>query len=770
MKDEPGETKHAYQGSDSSSIASSMVPQGIGGPSSVASFQAEVGNSPEDENPRVTGRHSGGIGNAGHLNDTMPEGLPTPPSEKTGILRGSGGAGGGGGGDGGGEAAAAAALGSGHGPAGEFEDICGTTSNNGEREYLNSADEVLFMQVFVEEVGVWMDSLDRDKHFSRIIPFVALKSPMMLNAFLACGVKHLTLVNEAYKDDKALFYYDTATTQLLRSLQNPDRDIVECATTAVVLNVYEIMSEKPNERMNHIAGARALIRECGWDARSKGIGAACFWLNIGMEVLSCLAFNFSTAWDPDDWGLDTSFANNLSDNNEASTSHDRSNSHQQDRKMSHGGPEDGTVSSRKSQHDAEASTSKSSDLEPTTTAVALSAISSSSDEEMWVHRIFYIVAKIANFRAGIVVFPQEVSPIDHQVQMQKRFEEWKRLKRLCAIWNRDCPRSMRPFSYLFPSESTGPASIFPNIWYVPSGLVLYFLLGSIRVLTYCRLIKRTAVIGRLFYHTAMVLLHQVNPDEPKESIENQDAQRHHAHQVCGIVAHTKDRGVASVAIRSLAISAQVLRDPQEQDEVYMLLKKITAETGWRIGKIYSELQQVWGREMNDTTGQPPHSTASAAASSSLSTLLPPPTDLPPAASMFTHGFGQLGPGLVSSSSLGHGPGSAPPALQKVDFNTSASPMPSSSSGGGRRSPPAWSSTPNTSTMFNIHNRHLHGMPTTTNTNTSLASSSKFPPSISAPMPFRPPHMSNPLMHADFRLPDHPYKAFYKPPNDSAQFN
>ncbi|KAL1902325.1 hypothetical protein Sste5346_001301 [Sporothrix stenoceras] len=263
----------------------------------------------------------------------------------------------------------------------------------------------------------------------------------------------------------------------------------------------------------------------------------------------------------------------------------------------------------------------------------------------------------------------------------------------------------------------------------------------------------------------MVLLHQVNPDEPKVSVENQDAQRHHAHQVCGIVAHTKDRGVASVAIRSLAISAHVLRDPREQDEVYMLLKKITAETGWRIGRIYAELQQVWGREIKDTAGNSSQSTTSATVSSSPSTLLPPPTDLPQPGNMFTHGFGQLGPGLASTS--GSGFGSAPSQMQKVDFNTSASPMPTSSSG-GRRSLPIWP-TANTSTMFNVHNRHMHGMPTT-NTNTSLASSSQSPPPTTAPMPFRPPHMSNPLMHADFSLPDHPYKAFYKPPNDSAHFN
>lgn len=32
------------------------------------------------------------------------------------------------------------------------------------RSYLNNPEETLFMQVFVEEVGIWMDSLDPYKH------------------------------------------------------------------------------------------------------------------------------------------------------------------------------------------------------------------------------------------------------------------------------------------------------------------------------------------------------------------------------------------------------------------------------------------------------------------------------------------------------------------------------------------------------------------------------------------------------------------------------
>ncbi|KAI0131784.1 hypothetical protein BJ170DRAFT_577299 [Xylariales sp. AK1849] len=389
---------------------------------------------------------------------------------------------------------------------------------NGEREYLNSPEELHFMQIFVTEVGVWMDSLDKEKHFSRLVPYHALKCPMLLNALLACGVKHLTLTQH-YNDDKALFYYDTATTQLLRSLQNPERNTAECATTAVVLNVYEIMSEKPTQRMSHIAGARALIRECGWNAKSIGLGAACFWLNVGMELLSCLAFNWQTAWDPEQWGVDMDFTT----------------------EKEHG------------------------------------------QEEIWVHRVFHIVAKIANFRASIPKF-QEPSPHDEQIRLQARYAEWQRLKQMCDSWNNACPRPMHPFGYTYPSQSRDSSgkqkSLFPNVW----------------------LIKRAAVVGRLYYHTAQCLLAQINPILAKHSEESRAVQQHHAHQVCGIVAHTKDRGVASVSIRSLAIVAEALTNLQEQQEVIAVMERIEEETGWRLGSVVKNLKRVWGWEKMGGTG------------------------------------------------------------------------------------------------------------------------------------------------------------------------
>ena len=223
---------------------------------------------------------------------------------------------------------------------------------------------------------------------------------MLFTAFLACGARHLSLVNPAYTEDKALHYYDTATTLLLKQLQNPNRDTGLAATTAVILNVYEVMSERALQRMNHIAGARALIKECGWTAATPGIGGACFWINVGMELLSCLHFNWQIAWDPDTWEVDMDFSQQ---------------------------PEAGE-----------------------------------GREECWVYRIIYIAAKVANFRSSIPRF-QEATPEAQQIRLQNRYAEWKRLKDWCDSWNASVPRTMHPMAFLYSYQLAGK-SAFPEVW------------------------------------------------------------------------------------------------------------------------------------------------------------------------------------------------------------------------------------------------------------------------------------------------------------------
>lgn len=409
------------------------------------------------------------------------------------------------------------------------------------RSILNRSEETLFMQVFVEEVGIWMDTLDPLKHFSRLLPFHSLGEPMLLNALLACGAKHLSLVNPAYKEDRALHYYDFSTRLLLDALQNPDRDTVICAVTAVVLNVYEIMSERALQRMNHIAGARALIKECGWTALDTGFGGACFWINVTMELLSCLHFNWPIAWKPDDWGVNMDFTQ---------------------------------------------------DCDP-------------GHEEIWAYRMVYLLAKVADFRATIPRYTEPLDPILIGNKTSERMEEWRFLKEQCETWDASVPRSMQPLSYLLPGE-TSAKSNFPSIW----------------------LLKRSNVVSRLFYHTAMVLLAQTHPLMTVEAPEMKEMAMMHAHTICGIVAPLKDRGIASVALRPLAAAAELLTEREEQKEVIEIVRRISRETGWGVNFLLKELPAKWGwnsgNQQQETSQAPPTSLLTTTLLNHVPASIPPP--------------------------------------------------------------------------------------------------------------------------------------------------
>jgi hypothetical protein len=59
---------------------------------------------------------------------------------------------------------------------------------------------------------------------------------------------------------------------------------------------------------------------------------------------------------------------------------------------------------------------------------------------------------------------------------------------------------------------------------------------------FLRVLKRTAIVARLFYHTAMCLLYQMNPMAVNDT-GMYEVSLHHAQEICGIVVHVKDRSV-----------------------------------------------------------------------------------------------------------------------------------------------------------------------------------------------------------------------------------
>ena len=94
-------------------------------------------------------------------------------------------------------------------------------------------------------------------------------------------------------------------------------------------------------------------------------------------------------------------------------------------------------------------------------------------------------------------------------------------------------------------------------------------------------------------------MHPAASMDPNLADEMHDMKVYHSRQICGIVAHVKDRGVASASIRCLAIAAECLTVRREQEEVLEIFDKIKKETGWRVTFLRTELIEKWGWNNDD---------------------------------------------------------------------------------------------------------------------------------------------------------------------------
>jgi hypothetical protein len=145
-----------------------------------------------------------------------------------------------------------------------------------ERDFLDTPEQVQYMQIYIDEIAVWIDSFNKENLFCECLPYRALDSSPILYSLLACGVRRLSY-RQPDLGSIATAYYSTANMQLFRYHENPERDIEECSITATILKLYNIMfREKPQSGGHSIGMLNSIIRESQWTADSNGIGSACF--------------------------------------------------------------------------------------------------------------------------------------------------------------------------------------------------------------------------------------------------------------------------------------------------------------------------------------------------------------------------------------------------------------------------------------------------------------------------------------------------------------
>lgn len=271
----------------------------------------------------------------------------------------------------------------------------------------------------------------------------------------------------------------------------------------------------------------------------------------------------------------------------------------------------------------------------------------------------------------------------------------------------------------------------------------------------------------------MCLLAQINPLKATHDDDDEirPVQLHHAHQVCGIVAHTKDHGVASVAIRSLAIAGSVLHVQREQHEVLDILTRIYHHTGWNLNRVHLELKRAWGWEPPEPVLNAPSSGPGSAAG------LPHPTPQQPLLAPASQG-GTLGAAAVINQRFGprssdggqdgsrhhsQPPSGGPPAPIHPPAMMTPNETRRANFTAGPPPPPTTLTQPLFSGAAGRHNSVTTVASGASNhTSPAGTTSGHTPASVSSTPPSRP--TVNPLLaQADFNQPNHPYRDWYKPP-------
>jgi hypothetical protein len=478
---------------------------------------------------------------------------------------------------------------------------------------------------------MWLDALDTvNEPFKKLTPIKSRECPMMREAMLACGARHLNFKNPAeHPESTVLHHYGQALRRLLVDMNRGNNGITsnssggllshhapidhrrhstssprvteDQAITAVLLNVYDVMSAHSSrtdvtassgtadstatpavhpghQRTAYEASARHLIEQVGWNARTPGIGGACFWNNIGFEVLSCLHFNISITRKPEIWGLVE--------------------------------PQHGIVSHSDARGRPQSAGEGGEEIWPYTTQSSTARIvrgpanipfldwsKDEGDERpglecLWARRQLFLLAKLNDYRVDFVQnlhilrdrpdFPG--SSFEWSRMASRLSRRWQKLWDLNELWCQNRPRTMAP-TWTIRVQDLRPApntmrSNFPQTKYA----------------------GRTATVAALFHQMAKLLLSQHNPAvvvnegtaEGERLLNAMDQEEtNSALMICSITAHTRDAGVASIAIQPLHHAAETLGDPAKQNEVLAIFDRISRTIGWRIDNIITELMQLW---------------------------------------------------------------------------------------------------------------------------------------------------------------------------------
>ncbi|TIA07567.1 hypothetical protein D6C80_09715 [Aureobasidium pullulans] len=141
--------------------------------------------------------------------------------------------------------------------------------------------ETELWQNYLDEIALWLDMFDNDRHFQIHLPLLAQSSEPLRLSVLALSARQIERrdPNKPYTESLAL--YQEAIRLIAAELESMSTEVIG---SCVLLCVLEMMSSSPKDWTRHLNGAAMLLKAAGINGVVGGMRQAIFWCFARMDM------------------------------------------------------------------------------------------------------------------------------------------------------------------------------------------------------------------------------------------------------------------------------------------------------------------------------------------------------------------------------------------------------------------------------------------------------------------------------------------------------
>ncbi|GFF43892.1 hypothetical protein IFM51744_05631 [Aspergillus udagawae] len=145
-----------------------------------------------------------------------------------------------------------------------------------------SAREAVLFRNFVDNMAMWTDITDPQRHFEMVAPSRALHEPVLRAAILAFSSRHINR-QRPDGDTESLKYHNQCLELLIPTLSCNDNEITEELLAAIaILRQNEEMD--PQDNQFHLTGTTRILNTMSSFGSSGGLGEAAAWLCLREDM------------------------------------------------------------------------------------------------------------------------------------------------------------------------------------------------------------------------------------------------------------------------------------------------------------------------------------------------------------------------------------------------------------------------------------------------------------------------------------------------------